>query len=271
MEVPLKSNTSKKYLDLFLQSRQAMQVSPGTLQFYRVKLGRFLSELDPDTLRRQDIEAFLLNFRNPGNRHAYYRAIRTFYHWREETFGLFNPMRKMKAPKIPKVFLPVLTKEDVLKLIDLTESIRNKAIISLLTESGLRLSEATNIKSEDINWRNRIIKVQAKGQKEAFATFGDMTAMYLQKWLDQYQPENNIWGMDKWGIISMLRRLEKATGLKCNPHVFRRTFACLLRQAGLNTLTIKDLGGWTTTFMVEHYTRSMGFHDSLKFYKGPLS
>ncbi|MFC2045880.1 tyrosine-type recombinase/integrase [Chloroflexota bacterium] len=271
MEVAIKSNTNKKYLGLFLQSRQAMQVSPGTMQFYRVKLGRFFAELNPNISQRQDIEAFLLHFKNPGNRHAYYRAIRTFYRWREETFGLPSPMQKMKAPKIPKVILPVLTKEKVLKLIDSTVSIRNKAIISLLTESGLRLSEATNIKQEDIDWKDRIIKVRAKGQKEVLSTFGDMTAKYLKEWLAQYQPVNNIWGMDKWGIISMLRRLEKATGLKCNPHVFRRTFACLLRQAGLNTLTIKDLGGWTTTFMVEHYTRSMGFHDSLKFYKGPLS
>ena len=40
----------------------------------------------------------------------------------------------------------------------------------------------------------------------------------------------------------MLRRLERATGLPCNPHTFRRTFSCLLRKAGVDTMTIKDLG-----------------------------
>jgi len=40
----------------------------------------------------------------------------------------------------------------------------------------------------------------------------------------------------------MLRRLEQSTGLPCNPHTFRRTFACLLRKAGVDTMTIKDLG-----------------------------
>lgn len=252
-------------------SREAMEVTDGTRQFYQVKLGRFLSDVNPNIAKRQDIEAFLLKFKNPGNRNAYYRAIKTFYNWREETFGFTSPMRHMKAPKIPKAILPVLTKKVVLYLIDFAKSVRNKAIISLLTESGLRLTEATNIKLEDIDWKHRIIRVRVKGQKEAFATFGDLTAGYLEEWLIQYQPDNNIWGIDKWGIISMLRRLEKATQIKCNPHVFRRTFACLLRQAGLNTLTIKDLGRWETTAMVEHYTRSMGFHDSLKFYKGPLS
>jgi len=266
-----KSITKTEYLRLFMLSREAMEVTDGTLDFYQVKLGRFLSDVNPNLAQRQDIEAFLLKFKNPGNRSAYYRAIKTFYNWREETFGFTSPMIHMKAPKIPKVILPVLTKEQVLYLIDFTENIRNKAIISLLTESGLRLSAVTNIMPENIDWEQRIIKVRVKGQKEAFATYGDMTAQYLEKWLTKYTPNGNIWGLDKWGIISMLRRLGEATGIKCNPHVFRRTFACLLRQAGLNTLTIKDLGRWETTAMVEHYTRSMGFHDSLKFYKGPLS
>jgi hypothetical protein len=39
--------TTEGYLTLFLRSREAMQVSPGTVQFYKVKLGRFLSEMNP--------------------------------------------------------------------------------------------------------------------------------------------------------------------------------------------------------------------------------
>ncbi len=265
------TKTAEEYLHLFLQSRQAMQATEGTLEFYRVKLGRFLSEVAPDTAQRQDIEEFLVQFDNPGNRHAYYRAIKTFYNWREETFGLPNPTKHMKAPIVPKLILPSLTREQVMTLINKVDNVRDRAIISLLTESGLRLSEATNIKPQDIDWDNRIIKVRVKGQREAFATFGDMTDKYIRDWLSQYHQGDNIWGLNKWGIISMLRRLKKATGFPCNPHVFRRTFACLLRQAGLDTLTIKDLGRWESVTMVEHYTRSIGFHDSLKFYKGPLS
>ena len=86
----------------------------------------------------------------------------------------------------------------------------------------------------------------------------------------QYQPNGNVWGINKWGIISMLRRLEEATGIACNPHVFRRTFACLLRKAGVDTMTIKDLGRWESLEMVERYTRAFNFNDSLKFYKAPL-
>ena len=248
-----------------------MEVSPGTLQFYRVKLGRFLSELDPDTARRADIEAFLLQFKNPGNRHANYRAIKTLFNWREETFGFPSPMKHMKAPKLPKLILPSLSREEVLVLIDKAHCDRDKAVISLFTESALRLSEQVDIQPQDINWHNHTIKVKVKGGRECLAPFGNLTEQYLKSWLSQYQPDGNIWGLNRWGIISMLRRLEEETGIKCNPHVFRRTFACLLRRAGVDTMTIKELGRWESLEMVERYTRSFDFNDSLKFYKGPLS
>ena len=111
-----------------------------------------------------------------------------------------------------------------------------------------------------------------KGRKEALAPFGELSEGYFKAWLAQCQPNGNIWGLNKWGITSsMLRRLEAASGLPCNPHTFRRTFACLLRKAGVDTMTIKDLGRWESLEMVQRYTRSFTFNDSLKFYKAPLS
>ena len=158
------------------------------------------------------------------------------------------------------------------ELIELADNTRDKAIIALFTESGLRLTELTNIMPNDIEWSNRTIKVLGKGRKEAYAPFGELSEQYLRQWLAQYQPgEGNIWGMNQWGITSMLRRLQQKTGLPCNPHTFRRTFACLLRKAGVDTMTIKDLGRWESLEMVQRYTRSVTFHDSLKFYKAPLS
>jgi integrase len=264
------SKTAVDYLPLFLQSRQAMEVSPGTLSFYRVKLGRFLSGLDVDTARRQDIEAFLLQFRNPGNRHAYYRAVKTFYNWRAETFGLPSPMKHMRAPRLGKLVLPSLTREQVLTLLGVVDNVRDKAIVALFTESGLRLSELANIKPGNIDWANRTIQVIGKGRKEAVAPFGPLTERYLRAWLGEYEADGNIWGLNMWGISSMLRRLRQVTGLPCNPHTFRRTFACLLRKDGVDTMTIKELGRWESLEMVQRYTRSVTFNDSLKFYKAPL-
>ena len=261
----------KEYFTLFMQSRQAIQASAGTLTFYRVKLSRFLTEVNPDNATQQDIERFLLQFANAGNRHAYFRVIRTFYNWREQSLRLPSPMGHMKTPMLGKLILPSLTQEQVLRLIQATPQVRNGAIIALFAESGLRLSELARIMAHDIDWQHRIIRVLGKGNKEGYAPFGPLSERYLKAWLAESPPTgNNIWGINKWGIATMLRRLERETGLPCNPHTFRRTFACLLRKAGVDSMTIKDLGRWESLEMVQRYTTSMTFHDSLKFYKGPL-
>jgi site-specific recombinase XerD len=129
----------------------------------------------------------------------------------------------------------------------------------------------SSIKAKDIDWSERTIQIWGKGQKEGKAPFGQTTEALLRQWLAIYEPNGNIWGVDRSGIQMMLKRLNQATGITCNPHSFRRAFACLLRKAGVDTMTIKDLGRWESLEMVQRYTRSVTFHDSLKFYKAPLS
>ncbi len=168
--------------------------------------------------------------------------------------------------------MPSLEQKQVITLIESVDSNRDKAIIALFTESGLRLTELVNIKPQNIDWERRTIRIIGKGNKEGFAPFGELSEGYLKLWFVEYQPNgHNIWGLNKWGITSVLRRLEAVTGITCNPHTFRRTFACLLRKAGVDTMTIKDLGRWESLEMVQRYTRSITFEDSLKHYKAPLS
>jgi len=266
--------TDTDYLDLFLQSREAIGVSPKTLRFYRERLSKFVRAVDYLQATRQDVQRYLNsippNQYGLGTRHASYRAIKAFYHWLNDEYGIPNSMEGVPAPILGKPILSTLEKAQVLHLIEQAPSTRDKAIIALFTESGLRLSELTNIKLESLNWTNRTVRVLGKGRKEAYAAFGDLTEKYLKAWIQQYQPNGNIWGLSEWGIASMLRRLEKATGLPCNAHTFRRTFACLLRKAGVDTMTIKDLGRWESLEMVQRYTRSVSFDDSLKFYPPSL-
>ena len=79
---------------------------------------------------------------------------------------------------------------------------------------------------------------------------------------------NNIWGLERRGIQIMLYRLQERTGLPCNPHTFRRTFASNLHRAGLDVEHIMRLGGWESLDMVLRYTRSVRFEESLKLYRG---
>jgi len=123
-----------------MQSRLAADLSPKTIRFYNSILTRFFSDVDADKATESIIEKFLLQFNNPGNRARYYQVIKTFYLWRERSFNLPNPIINMQAPRVGKLILPSLTQDQVMQLINSTECLRDKAIIALLTESGLRLS-----------------------------------------------------------------------------------------------------------------------------------
>ena len=180
-------------------------------------------------------------------------------------------MKWVDPPKVAKRRLPSLSKQDVEVLIDRAANVRDKAIIGLFTESGLRLSELASICLKDIDWSILTIRTVGKGNKEALAPFGEQSERYLKAWLTEYQPNgSNVWGVNRWQIVVIMRNLKAKTGLPCNPHTCRLTFACLLRKAGVDTMTIKDLGRWESLEMVQRYTRSVTFEDSLKFYKAPL-
>jgi site-specific recombinase XerC len=98
-----------------------------------------------------------------------------------------NPTKKMKAPKLSKLILPTLNREQVLLLIEKAETTRDKAIISLLTESGMRLSELANVKVEDINWQEHTIRVIGKGRKERDTAFTGFSEKYLRQMLSESQ------------------------------------------------------------------------------------
>ena len=69
------------------------------------------------------------------------------------------------------------------------------------------------------------------------------------------------------GFKTMLQRLGKRTGIKCNPHSFRRGFATELRRKGLSELDIAELGRWSSTAMVKRYSRAYTFDDAAERYQ----
>lgn len=107
-------------------------------------------------------------------------------------------MKRLRAPRLSKLILPSLTREQVSCLLDGLDNARDRAIIAMFTESGLRLSELVNIKPQDIDWKTGTVKIMGKGRKEALAPLGKITQKYLKSWLGEYQPNGNIWGLNRW-------------------------------------------------------------------------
>jgi len=177
-----------------------------------------------------------------------------------------NPLVKVDVPKIMKRILPSLTSEQVEYVIEQAETLRDKVMVSLFADSGMRLSELANIKVSQIDWDNQLVTIWGKGGKQRKAPFTKRTAKLLRRHISQNSTGDNIWRLNTWGIVSVLRRLEKKTRLPCNAHTFRRTFASNLHRAGLDVEHIMRLGGWESLDMVLRYTQSVKFEDSLKLY-----
>jgi len=96
------------------------------------------------------------------------------------------------------MILPSLSRQQVELLIDKAPRSRDRAIVSLLAESGLRLTELVNIKNDDIDWQSRTVKVLGKGNKEGYAPFGSLSEQYLKAWLSEFQPNGeDIWGLSE--------------------------------------------------------------------------
>ena len=251
----------------FLNSRR-QGTSPRTLEFYKACLKPFATNY---SLAPTDINLFLTNLNCHNGKNAYYRAIRAFCNWLyRQGYIKDNPITKLDPPKITKVLLPSLTQEQVDYLIASAENVRDKAIISLFADSGIRLNELLHIKEADIDLDNMTVIVWGKGGKQRKAPFTRRSAELLKQTLRVNRVNGvskNIWGLEHRGIQIMLYRLERKTGLPCNPHTFRRTFASNLHRRGLDVERIMRLGGWESLDMVLRYTRSVRFEDSLKLYQ----
>ena len=251
-------------LTKFFKSRR-QGISPQTIRFYRTCLNPFIKNYP---LSVQGINEFLTNLKCGNAKHAYFRAIRALCNWAyKEGYIKDNIIKKVDSPKPSKQILPSLTLEQVSYLINQADTLRDRAIISLLADSGMRLNELSKIKASNIDWVNYTVTIWGKGNKQRRAPFTKRTSDLLTQWVQENGNGENIWHLKPWGIVSILRRLEKKTKLPCNPHTFRRTFASNLHRAGLDIEHIMRLGGWESLDMVLRYTRSVQFEDSLKLYQ----
>ena len=230
-----------------------------------------------DEVTKEHVINFMANYQDkPWRRHGLYRALKTFFRWASSEYGFDNPMASIAAPKTPDVILHTITPDDVGRLIAATENFRNKAIIAFLADSGVRRSELACIQLSDVELDRNRIKVSGKGGKggkvgkggkEGHLIFGDRTKGLLESYIKDYDPAGDLLDLNSNGVQTMLKRLEKETGIRCNAHSFRRGFATALRRAGVGELDIQQLGRWSSLEMVRRYTKAFTFDDAAERYK----
>ena len=128
------------YFESFLKSREAMGVSPRTLEFYRERLSKLTSYTDYKAASREQIQEFLNSI--PPNkyglatRHCTYRALKTFYRWLHQEYGIPNLMERLTAPILSKPILPTLTLLQVKKLLAKAQTYEREPLLPFSLNRG---------------------------------------------------------------------------------------------------------------------------------------
>lgn len=295
----------------YLLTHQTEGSSPNTVEYYRGILTRFLwyaergswSE-DARLLNEWHIREFLGYIRTSAKRWGregngsesssrkaslrtvqhYYAALRAFFNWvvRE---GLLteSPLAKIKVARSKAKVIRPYSSDQIRKLLAVCDydyehnarflGSRNKTIVLILLDSGLRLSELANIKLQDIDTERGWIRVMGKGAKERVVRVGKVAQKALWRYLmyrDDYEgPE--LWLSEEGkplqgpGIQSTIDRLKKRAGINeegCT-HRFRHTFALNFLRADRNPFNLQYLLGHNSLEMVRHYTATLGMEDAL--------
>ena len=189
------------WIEAFLKDRKSSGLSPGTLNYYREKLALFMGFCNGRLIRLitqitpNDIRDYLLFLEekghNRGGQHCCFRTLRAFLYWWErelEPGGWSNPIRKVKAPKVPQVPLEPASIQTVNAILATCKNnyygIRDKAMIMILVDTGIRASELLSINVEDVDQVNGSIMIRhAKGGKFRNVFLGKRSRKALRGYL----------------------------------------------------------------------------------------
>lgn len=190
-----------------------------------------------------------------------------------EKYILNNPCDTCFFPKIKKNLPNTLTIDEVLNLLNIklidNFSYRNKAMLELMYATGLRVSELINLKLQDIDLNQDIIRIYGKGNKERVVPIGEFSKEYLEKYIYEYRKSmlkkeaseylflnNHGKQMTRQGFFKIIKKIAKEQGInkEFSPHTLRHSFASHLLKYGADLRTIQELLGHSDISTTQIYT-----------------
>jgi integrase/recombinase XerC len=202
-------------------------------------------------------------------------ALKSFFKFlqRQQVIEL-NPMSKISGPKIPKrlpVFVDEHQMEDLFTDVAFEEGFngqRDKLVLDILYQTGIRRSELTHLKELDVDLFNATIKVLGKRNKERIIPISLPLKRNLEVYL-QVKKELNLSNpmllvsekghtlSDQAVYRSVKKYLSQITTIqKKSPHVLRHTFATHLLNNGADINAVKDLLGHANLSATQIYTHN---------------
>ena len=252
-----------RYLESFLEYLLINKaVSKNTYDAYKRDLTQFEEFLNKPLIEADtsDIISFLSQIENKRSLNRKLSAINSFFDFAYKR-DLVKEKYKIKQAKIPKNLPKYLTKEEILNSISHINyenswyELRDKALILFLYATGLRVSEAMNVKLSDIEdgW----VKVtMAKGEKQRVVPIADVAMQAIKEYLakrpcsSEYLFVNK--NCNKLSRISAFNITKKY--LNVSPHVLRHSFATSLVLGGADLRIVQELLGHASLNTTQIYT-----------------
>ena len=267
-----------EYIDYIKYERK---LSKETIKNYRYDLDKFISFLENNHIKdltkvtSNTLELYLksINSESPKTVSRNITSINNlFIFLLKEKKIKNNPCEFIDRPKLDKKLPDTLSVEEVEKLLDIplitNFDYRNKAILELLYGCGLRIGEATDLTTRDIDFENDIIRCIGKGSKERIVPINDYSLYYLKEYLERrpllLKNEKNDYvflnnhgkKLTRQGFIKNLNKIleQKQIKKKVTPHTLRHSFATHLLSGGADLRSIQTLLGHSDISTTKIYT-----------------
>ncbi len=275
-------------------------LSPKTTAWYDTLLTafeRFLQDRSPQPLAlekitRADVEQFIAGLQSrqvqfehhPHHKpvqkplsaftvHGYVRTLSAFFHWAHDQ-GMIesNPMASIRRPKLPQIVKPRFSEQEIQRLLKTCDqypaslAARNRAMILLLLDTGVRADELCHLTLTDLDPQYRRASVVGKGLKTRFVPLGARVRQALWSYITVHRPaprNTNAVFLSNWGnsldpnkLAHILKALGRRAGVEdCHAHKFRHTCARLATRNGMGVLHLQQLLGHETLAVTQIYAR----------------
>lgn len=266
----------------FLLERKTRGLQVESVEFYRGNLKHFMRWANTKGINNIDkitpavIREFLLYLEDtkhtPGGIHAFYRTLRAFLKWYEIEFertDWLNPLRKVRAPKVPEIVLDPVSVEDIHALLaackgDNFTADRDRAIVLMLFDCGARASELLQLNHADINTVTGDVLIRkGKGSKTRAVFIGRTARRALRAYLKLRKDNSSaLFVTDEGerlsydGLRGIMTRRATAAGIHVPTlHSFRRAFALNMLRKGVDLITLSRLMGHSGVQILARYLK----------------
>ncbi|MCY0860700.1 MAG: tyrosine-type recombinase/integrase [Sulfolobaceae archaeon] len=254
------------FYEAFINALIIAGAGNGTVKLYSTAVKDFLNFIkkDPRKATADDLNRWITSLLNREGKingdeierrraknvtiRYYIIAVRRFLKW-------LNVNVKPPIPKVRRKEVRALNEDEIEKILSSCSRTKDKLLIRLLLDTGLRASELLSVTIKDIDISNNMIRVRnTKNGEERVVFFTDETKQLLKKYIRNKNPYDKLFNMSYDALYRKIKRIGKKVGIDLRPHILRHTFATISLKKGMNLITLQKLLGHKDIKTTQIYT-----------------